>query len=102
MVNAIGREPVHVCVPELHPIDRSTLDVVERDLTIWLLVFVHEPDYAQVASTLQRENDKEVDVLDIDVQLVVGERALGVNVGDVEVSLIGSAREFDSELVSNR
>ncbi len=86
---------------KLHPIHRPALDVVERDRVIGLLASVHEAHQTQVARTLQREDEEEVGVLDVDVQLVVDERAACVNVGDVEVPLIRAAREFDAELVSD-
>ena len=101
MVDTVRREPVHLGARKLHPIHRSALDVIERDRVIGLLASVHEAHQAQVARTLQREDEEEVGVLDVDVQLVVDDGTARMNVGDVEVSLIGAAREFDAELVSD-
>ncbi len=99
MVDTVRREPVHPGVRELHPIHRSALDVVERDRVIGLLASVHEAHQAQVSGTLQREDQEEIRVLDVDVQLIVDDGTARLNVGDIEVSLIGAAREFDAELV---
>ena len=86
---------------ELHPIHCPALDVIERDRVIGFLASVHETHQAQISGTLQREDQEEVGVLDVDVQLTVDDGTARMNVGDVEVSLIGAAREFDAELVSD-
>ena len=80
--------------------DRFASNVVERQRAVvapWDVADVsHE---AQPPISLEREDEHEVGLLEIDVQLLIGHRSRRLHVGDVEPARIGPSREADGQLL---
>ena len=100
MVDAIGREPVHLLYGELEVFDRFASNVVERQRAVVVAWDVADvPHEAQPPISLEREDEHEVGLLEIDVQLLIGHRSRRLHVGDVEPACIRSPRETDGQLL---
>ena len=103
MMHVIGRKPVDLVDPDLEVIDRPIADVLEcqRIGPVGSLV-AYRSDQARSSCSRQREDAKEVGLVEIDVQFAVYRRARGFDIGDVKDLPIGAAGETGADRLAHR
>ncbi|GAB3784108.1 hypothetical protein GCM10028797_12620 [Dyella agri] len=102
VMHVVGREPVHLHDVESEMCDRAWTDVVERQFAVFIGGFAHGADQAYAALFLEREDREKVGVVEIDMQLMVGGRALGLYVSDVKPLCVSSPGKGEPQPVPDR
>src|SRR6266478_860747 len=102
VVHVVGREPVHAADIDAQPLQEVRAHVLPAQLLAFLLCpGADGADQPDPAFVLQGKDGGEVALVDRDVQLVVQQRAAGVDVRDVEEVLVRSAWEADAEALAH-
>ena len=86
VMDAVGGEPVDPLDVDVDPVEDALGDVVPGEVVVGLfrLFVANRADEADAATVVEREDGEEVGVVERDVELAVGDRARGLDVGDVE------------------
>ncbi|MNT49992.1 hypothetical protein D3C72_1868830 [compost metagenome] len=92
MMHAVGREPVQLLNLDLHMFDGATAHVFELQGVRLLGTFVaHGTDQARSTAAGQREYRQKIRLVQIHMQFAIERRAAGLDVGDIEHLLVGTA-----------
>ena len=98
MVHVVGGEPVDLGDRELQVLDGPIADVVKGQfMTPVGQVLTYGAHQADAPRFLQRKDRQEVGFVEIDMEFVIGGRALRLDIGDVEEPGIRAAVEVHAE-----
>ena len=84
MVDAVGREPMHGRDMELQMSDRPAADIVKAQFAVWIDTIAEDTDQPHTFAGLERKDDREILVLDVDMHRAIDRRPRRIDIGHIE------------------